>query len=121
MPRFAQQGVKFAAISYDSKEILKFFGDRYKIEYPMLGDPDSKVIRAYGVLNEEATGMQKGFARPGYFFIDANGVICEKFFEAKYRERLTGTVHLVGDSSGFFGPDEGARRLAARARSLPSS
>jgi len=26
MPRFAQQGIKFAAISYDSKEILKFFG-----------------------------------------------------------------------------------------------
>ena len=90
MPRFAQEGIKFAAISYDSKEILRFFGDRYKIEYPMLGDPDSKVIRAYGVLNEEATGMQKGFARPGYFFIDANGIIREKFFEAKYRERVTG-------------------------------
>ena len=56
----------------------------------MLGDPDSKVIRAYGVLNEEATGMQKGFARPGYYFLDASGVIREKFFEAKYRERLTG-------------------------------
>jgi hypothetical protein len=34
--------------------------------------------------------MQKGFARPGYFFIDTNGIIREKFFEAKYRERLTG-------------------------------
>ena len=56
----------------------------------MLGDPESKTIRAYGVLNPEATGMQKGFARPGYFFIDTQGVIREKFFEAKYRERLTG-------------------------------
>jgi hypothetical protein len=56
----------------------------------MLADPDSKIIKAYGVFNHEATGMQKGFARPGYFFIDANGVIKEKFFEAKYRERLTG-------------------------------
>jgi len=56
----------------------------------MLGDPDSKTIKAYGVLNQEATGMQKGFARPGYFFIDRKGVIREKFFEAKYRERLTG-------------------------------
>ena len=34
--------------------------------------------------------MQNGFARPGYFFIDAKGIIREKFFEAKYRERLTG-------------------------------
>jgi hypothetical protein len=56
----------------------------------MLGDPDSKTIRAYGVLNEEATGMQKGFARPGYFYIGTNGIIREKFFDPKYRERLTG-------------------------------
>ena len=82
--------MKLAAISYDSEDILKFFADRHQIEYPMLGDPDSKTIAAYGVLNPEATGMQKGFARPGYFFIDAKGVIREKFFEAKYRERLTG-------------------------------
>jgi hypothetical protein len=82
--------VKLAAISYDSEEILKFFADAHKIDYPMLGDPESKTIKAYGVLNPEATGMQKGFARPGYFFIDAKGIIREKFFEAKYRERLTG-------------------------------
>jgi Disulphide bond corrector protein DsbC/AhpC/TSA family len=56
----------------------------------MLADPDSKTIQSYGVLNQEATGMQKGFARPGYFFIDPSGIIREKFFEAKYRERLTG-------------------------------
>ncbi len=79
-----------AAISYDSEEILKYFADRHNIEYPMLADPESKAIQAYGVLNQEARGMQKGFARPGYFFIDTNGIIREKFFEAKYRERLTG-------------------------------
>ena len=56
----------------------------------MLADPDSKTIKAYGVFNHEATGMQKGFARPGYFFIDPHGTIREKFFEARYRERLTG-------------------------------
>ena len=56
----------------------------------MLADPDSRIIQAYGVLNAEATGMQKGLARPGYFFIDSTDIIREKFFEAKYRERLTG-------------------------------
>jgi hypothetical protein len=90
MPRFEKQGVKLAAISYDSQEILKFFADREKIEYPLLGDPESTIIKAYGVFNEEATEMQKGFARPGYFFVDSKGIIREKFFEAKYRERLTG-------------------------------
>jgi hypothetical protein len=90
VPRFEKQGVKLAAISYDSEEILKFFADRHNIQYPMLADPESKTIQAYDVLNPEATGMQKGFARPGYFFVDTNGIIREKFFEAKYRERLTG-------------------------------
>src|SRR5438105_6219195 len=95
MPRFEKQGLKFAAVSYDSEEILKFFSDRHKIGYPMLADPESKIIRAYGVFNAEATGMQKGFARPGYFFIDSNGIITEEFFEAKYRERLTGNSLLA--------------------------
>ena len=56
----------------------------------MLADPDSQTIRAYQVLNAEATGQFKGMARPGYFFIDTTGVIREKFFEVKYRERLSG-------------------------------
>lgn len=56
----------------------------------MLADPDSSIIRAYEVLNTEAVGQYKGMARPGYFFIDTNGTIREKFFEAKYRERLSG-------------------------------
>ena len=34
-------------------------------------------------------------ARPGYFFIDTKGVIREKFFEAKYRQRLSGN-NVIG-------------------------
>jgi hypothetical protein len=82
--------VEFAAISYDSEAILKYFADRHKIEYPLLADPDSKIIASYDVLNREATGLQKGFARPGYFFIDTQGIIRERFFDPRYRERLTG-------------------------------
>ena len=77
IPRFDKQGLKFAAVSYDSEEILQFFSDRHNITYPLLADPDSKVIRAYDVLNAEATGMQKGFARPGYFFLDPNGIVID--------------------------------------------
>jgi peroxiredoxin len=79
--RFEQQGLKLAAISYDTVAILKSFADRRHIEFPMLADPDSKIIGAYGVLNPDATGMDKGMALPGYFFIDPSGVIREKFFE----------------------------------------
>ena len=61
----------------------------------MLADTDSKTIRAYEVLNSEATGQYKGMARPGYFFIDTNGTIREKFFEVKYRQRFSGN-NVVG-------------------------
>jgi hypothetical protein len=78
-----------AAISYYSPAILKNFADRHKIEYPLLADPQSKIIASYGVLNPEATGMMKGMAWPGYFYIDANGIIREQYFEAKYTDRYT--------------------------------
>ena len=61
----------------------------------MLADIDSKTIRAYEVLNSEATGQYKGMARPGYFFIDTNGTIREKFFEVKYRQRFSGN-NVIG-------------------------
>ena len=77
------------AISYDSPAILKDFAERHKIEYLLLSDSDSKIITRFGVLNNEATGMTKGMALPGYFFIDTNGKIREKYFEAKYTDRFT--------------------------------
>jgi len=93
--RFEKQGIKLAGISYDSVEILKFFSDRRKIDFPLLSDPESKIIRQYQVLNAEAVGPNAGMSRPGYFFVDPEGVIREKFFEAKYRERLTGNTVLA--------------------------
>ena len=74
---------------------MKSFADRRKIEFPLLADPESKTLRAYEVLNSEATGQYKGMARPGYFYIDTNGVIKEKFFEAKYRQRFSGN-NIIG-------------------------
>jgi len=87
--KFEAKGIKLAAISYDSPAILKDFAERHKIDFPLLADPDSKIIASYGVLNLEATGMMKGMALPGYFYVDAGGVIREKFFGAKYTERFT--------------------------------
>ena len=77
------------ASGIESRTILKDFADRHKIDYPLLADPQSKIIASYEVLNPEATGMMKGMALPGYFYIDASGIIREKYFEAKYTDRFT--------------------------------
>jgi len=87
--RFEKQGIKLAAISYDSPAILKDFADRHKIEFPLLADPDSSLIRTFNVLNAEAKGMNKGMARPGFFYIDSKGVVRDTYFEARDIDRFT--------------------------------
>ena len=91
-------------MSYDSPEILKAFADRRTITFPLLSDSSSVAIQAYDVLNTEATGQFKGMARPGYFFIDTRGIIREKFFEAKYRERWSGN-HVIRKLFPALGDD----------------
>jgi hypothetical protein len=87
--RFENHGIKLAAISYDSPAILVDFANRRHIQFPLLADADSKVIRSFNVLNAEAKGTTRGMAHPGFFYIDENGVIREKHFEAKYTDRFT--------------------------------
>ena len=83
------------AISYDNPAILKDFAKRHSIEFPMVADPDSAMIRSFGVYNSEATGMTKGMAYPGYYFVDTAGVIQEKYFETNYVNRFTGN-NVIG-------------------------
>ena len=87
--RFEKHGIKVAAISYDSQAILKDFAGRHQIDFPLLADADSLVIRSFNVLNAEATGITAGMARPGFFYIDPSGIIREKYFEVKYTDRFT--------------------------------
>jgi len=93
--RFESQGLKLAAISYDSPAILKDFAERHRIDFPLLADPRSEIIRSFKVLNTEAKGMTKGMAYPGFFYMDESGVIREKYFEANYTNRFTAN-NIIG-------------------------
>jgi len=106
--RFEKQGIKLAAISYDSVDILKSFAERRRITYPLLADPQSNIISSYRVLNPDAKGMQKGMALPGYFFIGTDGVIHEKYFETKYTDRYTAN-NLIGKLFPELGEEVGEK------------
>jgi hypothetical protein len=87
--KFKEHGIGLAAISYDSEAILKDFAERHKIEYPLLSDAGSAIITKFGVLNQTATGRGQGMAHPGFFYVDRQGVVKEKFFETAYTDRFT--------------------------------
>jgi AhpC/TSA family protein/cytochrome c biogenesis DsbD-like protein len=87
--RFREHGIGLVAVSYDSQAILKEFSDRHGITYPLLADPESTLIKRFGVLNGKATDFMKGMALPGYVYISRDARIRHTFFEQNYRERYT--------------------------------
>ena len=84
--------VQLAAVSYDSVDVLKKFGKAEKIRFPLLSDPDSKTIEAFGIRNERANGRTDGIPHPGTFLIGEDGVIRAKLFYKSIKKR-----HLVKD------------------------
>ena len=51
MNTLAQDNVKVYGISYDGQANLKKFHEDYGVEYDLLSDVDSKVIKEFGILN----------------------------------------------------------------------
>ena len=117
MEELESSGIGFAAISYDSVEVLADFAQRRGITFPLLSDDDSAVITEFGILNTvaaeglgpdaEEPGVQADVAKyvsvfgasqlivgtpyPGTFMVDNQGRVTSRFFEEFYRERNTTT------------------------------
>jgi len=89
--QFRAKGLGVAIVSYDSVAILKNFGDRKGIRIPMLSDPESKIIRAFGILNEniDKTSPVYGIPFPGTYILDTKGVVKSKYFHDDYTERFS--------------------------------
>lgn len=92
-----QQGLGLAAISYDSVAVLDSFCKRRNIRFPLLSDPDSKVIREFGVFNEDVPKDNPfyGIPHPITFLVDATGKVVSKEAEPDYKERPTVSSLLV--------------------------
>jgi hypothetical protein len=94
---FRKRGLNVAAISYDSVEVLRDFATRRGIAFPLLSDKDSQVIRAFGILNENAPrdSFVYGVPNPGTYVLDATGAVTAKYFEEDYTERVTASDILA--------------------------
>jgi len=118
LPEIRKRGLGVAAISYDSPAILKNFADRRQITFPLLSDPESKIIRAYGILNEEAPkGPFYGIPHPGTYILNRQGVVVAKYFEDDYTQRYTASDILVKQ----FGAAAGAAHSAVEGKHLSVS
>ncbi len=83
LPRFEEAGIKLYAVSYDEPDALAAFAAAQGIEFPLLADTDSSVIRRFGILNTivpEDDVPFYGIPFPGTYVLDEEGVVREKFF-----------------------------------------
>lgn len=87
LKRIEAAGTQVIGISYDSVDVLAGFAKKEKIAFPLLSDPDSKVIEAFGILNKDGKGIAKGVPHPGTFVIDEKGIIQARLFLNGYKDR----------------------------------
>jgi hypothetical protein len=104
LPEIRARGLELAAISYDSPAVLDAFAKRYGIDFPLLADPGSGVIKKFGLLNREIeSGPAVGVPYPGTFVLDPAGVVRQRFFEATYQERDAASAMLLALGAGPAG------------------
>jgi hypothetical protein len=97
------EGINAASITYDSREVLQRFSQSYGIEYPMLSDQGSKVIRAFGILNTnipEDHPMLYGIPFPGDYLIGTDGTVIDKLFLPNYEHRPSASQLTLRHAAG---------------------
>jgi len=125
LPKFTQAGIKLYAVSYDDPEALKDFSNAHSLGFPLLSDPDSAVIRRYGILNTLIAPHQApyyGVPFPGTYLVDESGIVTEKFFSRSLAIRESGEaiidsalgeILLGGDEPQAGGGDDDVKITAA--------
>jgi hypothetical protein len=86
-----KHGIRIAAISYDSQDVLKGFADKHGIGFPLLYDRDSAVIRCFGIFNSNIAPDLRayGVPHPVEYLVAPDGIVVRKYFVANYQHRVT--------------------------------
>ena len=75
LPEFEARGVRVVGISVDPPDINQQQSQKLGYTFPLLSDPNAKVIRRYDVLHPGAGPKGADIARPAEFLIDSNGMV----------------------------------------------
>ena len=99
--RFEAEGVSVAAIVVDPEENNRAMVGKLLLPFPILSDPESRVIKEWGVLN----AAEHDIARPATFGIRRDGTIFYRYVGVDYTDRPTdeelfaGLKEVVGDGA----------------------
>ncbi len=97
MPGFEQAGLKLFALSYDEPDALRAFAEEHGITFELISDPNSEVIKHFGILNTlipEDDHPWHGIPFPGAYVFQQDGLVRFKFFEGHLGIRAGGELLL---------------------------
>jgi hypothetical protein len=94
-----KNGVRIAAISYDSQEILAAFAQKHSIGFPLLSDKGSHVIRKFDIFNfNMAPDLRSyGVPHPVEYLVTPDGTVVKKYFVDNYQHRVTGSAVALAE------------------------
>jgi peroxiredoxin len=75
LSEFDARGVRVVGISIDPPEVNRRQSQKLGYTFPLLSDPDTRVIRRYDLLHRGAGPKGTDIARPAEFLIDSSGTI----------------------------------------------
>lgn len=85
----ASRGYALVGLSYDSPEVLAKFAAERKVSWPLLSDPQSKVIDGWQLRDPAYPPGNKAYGVPlaSVYVIDKKGIVRARLMEANYRVR----------------------------------
>jgi len=83
--RFVTDGVSLAGISVDPIENNRAMVEKLLLPFPLLSDPEGRVIKEWGVWNDADGGV----AKPSIFAVRRDGSIPWKYVGNDYADRPT--------------------------------
>jgi mycoredoxin-dependent peroxiredoxin len=72
---FDAWGIRIVGISVDPPDINQRQSQKLGYTFPLLSDPNAKVIRRYDVLHPGVGPRGADIARPAEFLLDSNGIV----------------------------------------------
>jgi len=72
---FDARGIRVVGISVDSPDVNRRHSQKLGYTFPLLSDPEAKVIRRYDVLHPGAGPKGGDIARPAEFLIDSSRLV----------------------------------------------
>lgn len=96
-PQIRDQKAIVLGVSTDSVDSHRAFKQKYKLNFPLLSDPEKEVVEKYGVWKEKSMygKTYMGIERTT-FVIDENGKIARIFSKVKVDEHLNEVLQSLG-------------------------